>query len=402
MPVPTIRTTTGWDGTPYGGTNSASTLKTVMDALGSKGGQTAVSALGAGLSAYGQAQQLSQNKQLAAQQMRQQADQFAATMAENQLQNDQQRQLTQAEGATAASPLGADQTFAQKQAILGAILKGARNFSVTPGDSAVAAAMGTRSGGLQLPAGGLDPAMIDRLFGDEATQASIAQREKQIGQINPNNPVFDLGALYGKSADGSENAFTTGIRQSNQNALNSQMDESARQRAIIQAAIDDNINSATQAQQKAQGSSWKKKLAKAAIMAGAITATAMTGGAAAPLIGMAAGAGEGAIDGGWKGALMGAGTGALTGGLGSGAASGVKMGLGQALKSTLTNPAVDSQLAGTIVGGNVGNAIGTYGSLAAGKYFPRPAPALTNAQSNTFANNFTPNRNPYKVSFGGK
>jgi hypothetical protein len=318
-----------------GGGATNSTLNTVMGALGSKGGQTALAAAGAGLQAYGQAQQLSQNKKLAAAQMKQQADQFAATQGENQLNSDRNFQAQQAQGALAASPLGANQNFAEKQAILKALLGGARNVSFSPGDASVAAAMGSRSGGMQLPAGGLDPAMMERLFGDNATQTSIAQREKQIGQVNPNNPTFNMGSLFGESADGSENAFTTDIRTANKTALDAQDAEHARQRAIIQAAIDDQVNGATQAGQQAQGSSWKKKLAKAAILAGAVTATAMTGGAAAPLIGMAAGAGTGAIDGGWKGALMGGATGALTGGLGGGAGgSVVKAGLGTALKQT--------------------------------------------------------------------
>ncbi len=328
-----------------GGASKGSTVQTVMDILGSKGGQTAMSAAGAGLQAYGQAQQLSSNKKQAAAQMRQQADQFAATSAANQLQNDRSNQLSRSTSALAASPLGANQGYAQKQALVKALLGQARNFSVTPSDPAVAAAMGKVSGGMRLPEGGLDASMLERLFGDEATQQAITQREKQIGQVNPRNPTFDLGTLYGKSADGSENAFTSDISTSNREELGRQMDEEARQRAIIQAAIDDQVNGAVEGEQKAQGSSWKKKLAKVGLIAGAGTLAAMTGGAASPLlmaaIGAGTGAASGALDGGgWKGALLGAATGAATGGIGGGAGGSVaKQALGTALKTTAVNAA---------------------------------------------------------------
>jgi hypothetical protein len=103
-------------------------------------------------------------------------------------------------------------------------------------------------------------------------------------------------------------------------------------------------------QQSSGGGFWKK-LAKIGIMAGAGIATAMTGGAAAPLIGAAAGFGSGAIDGGLKGGLMGAAMGGLSGGLGGGAAGAAKQGLSQAIKSTLSNPATLSRMAGTAIGG---------------------------------------------------
>jgi hypothetical protein len=365
-----FQTPAGAGGGTSGGANP-SNVQRVLDMLGSKGGQTALGAAGAGLQAYGQAQQLSANRKQSAAETAQRAREFAATMGENQLNSDRNFRAQQTQSGLAASPLGANQNFAQRQAIIKALLGSARDVNYTPGDPAVAAAMGQRSGGISLGPNGLDPAMLERLFGDNATQNSIVQREKQIGQVNPNNPTYNMGSLFGDSADGSENAFTTDIRTSNKTALDAQDAEHARQRSIIQAALDNNVNAAGDAETKAtkaKGSSWKKKLAKIGIMAGAGIATALTGGAAAPLIGMAAGAGSGALDGGWKGALMGAATGAATGGMGGGAASGaIRQSLGQAAKSTLTNPNMIANLTGTAVGGRAGNLISSYGSLAAGK-----------------------------------
>lgn len=196
---------------------------------------TVGSGLGAGLTAYGQGQQ---NQK----QMQNQAQQLKAGTAEGQLQSDRNYQLNQAEGANQADPIGTEQKYAQKQALLKTILGNARNFSVTPGDPAVAAAAGKMSGGLQLPQGGLDPSMLESLFGDNATQASIAQHEKNVGQINPNAPMFDLSTIYGNSGDGSQNAFQTDIQSSNKAVGDKQAADTARQRQIVQEAIDGIIN----------------------------------------------------------------------------------------------------------------------------------------------------------------
>ena len=145
-------------------------LSKVGSILNSPAGAAGIQAAGAGLAAYGA------NKNAAASRQ-QNAHQFAADMAQRQLEADQQDQRTRAAGVLDAAPLGAEQSFAQKQALLHSILGATRNYSAVPGDPAVAAAMGsTNQGGMRLPEGGFDPGMLERLFGDEATQASIAAR----------------------------------------------------------------------------------------------------------------------------------------------------------------------------------------------------------------------------------
>ena len=131
-----------------------------------------------------------------------------------------------------------------------------------------------------------------------------------------------------------------------------------------------------------------KKIAKGAMLVGGGLATALTGGAASPLlmaaIGAGTGAGMGALDGGWKGALMGAGTGALTGGLAGGGALGGALGGGAAkggmsaisqaglglgkqtagniAKSYLTNPQTLAGIGGQVVPGKGGQLLSLAGS----------------------------------------
>jgi hypothetical protein len=257
-------------------------LNKVLDIVGSKGGQTLVNAAGAGLQAYGQ------HKQNEAQ-MAQNAHQFQANMAQRQLENDQQNQMNRAKLAADASPLGQDQSFAQKQAMLKAILPGLSNFSITPGDPRVAAAMGKSSGGFRLPEGGFDPAMIERMFGDAATMASLKQKATQVGQINPNTPTMDFGAMYGQPGLD----LTSQITGINQMELQRQAEESKKQRELIQRAIDNDIKGEKQAKPS------KAKSALGGALSGASTGASI--GSIIPGIGTGIGAGIGAIGGFLKG-----------------------------------------------------------------------------------------------------
>lgn len=303
-----------------------------------------IGAAGAGISAYG-ASKSAQSAQA------QTAKQFEAEMAQRQLESERNYQLQQATSAASANPLGAYQQFAQKQALAKALLGGARNVSFTPGDSGIAQAMGSFAGGMRLPEEGLDPKMLERLYGDAATQSSIAQRQKEIGQINPNQPVYDLANLFGASANGSQNAFTTDVQTANKTEADKQLDQSAQQRALVQQAMAEDAQTG-----KPGGSSIWKKIGKIGAIAGAGIATAMTGGAASPLLMAAIGAGTGAATGalsggGWKGALLGAGLGAATGGIGGGSGGTVaKQALGQALKTTGTSMAKNPTTYTTLLG----------------------------------------------------
>jgi len=110
---------------------------------------------------------------------------------------------------------------------------------------------------------------------------------------------------------------------------------------------------------KKKGGGFWSKLGKGLGIIGGGIATALTGGAASPLLAAAIGAGSGALSGalgggGWKGALLGAGLGGVTGGLGAGSGGAAGMGFGQAVKSAFTNPRLLTQAAGAAVGGPIG------------------------------------------------
>ena len=206
-------------------------LDKITGILNTPGGAAGVGALGAGISAYGQNKSAEADRAATARQ-------FAANMAQRQLEGDQQHQMAQASNAVAASPLGAEQSFAQKQAMLQAILGNTRNFSATPGDPRVAAAMGsTNQGGMRMPEGGFDPAMLQRLFGDKATMESIANRQQAVGMMNPRGTPLNLGTMFGDAGA----AASAGVMGAQQTELDRQLAESAKQRELIQRAIDEDI-----------------------------------------------------------------------------------------------------------------------------------------------------------------
>jgi type II secretory pathway pseudopilin PulG len=219
---------------------SPSTLDQVLKILNSPMGAAGIQAAGAGAAAYGA------NKSATAAR-EQSAQQFAAEMAQRQLEGDRSAQQTAATSAASASPLGAEQLFAQRNGLLNTLMSNVRNYSATPGDPRVAHAMGTQTGGMRLPEGGFDPGMINRLYGDDATMASIANRQKAIGQINPHGSALDLSAMYGDKGA----AASQGVTDANTAELNRQMDAEAQQRQLIQRAIDEDIRGQSAAKQAA-------------------------------------------------------------------------------------------------------------------------------------------------------
>lgn len=329
-----------------------STLDTVMKLLNSPGGAALVGAAGAGISAYGANKSATADREL-------NANQFAANMAQNQLEGDRANQLSRAGAAASASPIGESQDYAQRQALLSAILPGLRNSNITPGDSRVAGAMGSNQGGLRLPEGGLDPAMIERMFGANTTLGSIQQRQNQIGQINPNGPVQDMGSMFGQPGTDASDA----VLKSNQAVGDKQAADQAKQRQIIMAAIDNDLTMNSQNGKPPEGYEYDKKtgqlkkkgsflktLGKVGLLAGggALMATGFGGPAGAALIGAGIGAGNSALNGGGvKGALLGAGLGAATGGIGGPAVSSATSGLKSSiLNGVAKNPALYSAILG--------------------------------------------------------
>lgn len=268
---------------------------------------------------------------------------------------------TQGLGSTQMDPFAAAR-FQSKADVLRQILGGASNISTSFDPTS---GQGSISGGMRVPAGGLDMSALspERL-------ASASQNFYQhVGNVSPNVPAPDLG--YGDTWQGNVDA----IRSDAQTGID-------QRRQQQQQAIQQFLSGGQDQPEEKKGSSIWKKLAKIGLIAGGGIATAMTGGAASPLlmaaIGAGTGAATGALDNGWKGALLGGGLGAATGGFGGGAASGVKQGLGQAVKSTLTSPSALTQIAGAGIGGRPGTALQT-----AGQFLPRGGPGQVLSPSGT-------------------
>lgn len=265
------------------GAGGGNPLDKVLGILGSKGGQTAVGALGAGLNAYGQNQQASANRE-------QSAQQFGVNTMQRQLEADQQDARQRQMGALDANPLGSEQEFAQRNAILQQLLSGARDFKVTPGDPRVASAMGQMSGGISLGAGGLNAnGAIDRTFGNDATLASLQSRGQALGQLNPGGPVTNLGSMFGQQGTDTTNS----IMAANQQQQKIDEAKSAQQREMIRRAIENDIRGAAAPKQN------KAKSALGGAASGAMTGASL--GSIVPGIGTGIGAAIGGVGGFLKG-----------------------------------------------------------------------------------------------------
>lgn len=267
--------------------------------FGSPGGQGITNAVGAGLSAYGAFQSDGANR-------KQNASQVAAQQAQQDYWNRQGQNTQRASGVLAADPLGADQRYAQHNALLSAILPNLRNMRSQPGDADVAAAMGASRGGVMnaLPTGGLGPETTN-LFGPQATMAAITQRHQELSNLDPNAPTADLGSLYG-----AENAapYVQQMQQWAQAAQSADANERQAYEQRINALIQQ------QAQKDKPGGFWHK-LAQVAGMVGGIAAMAIPG--LQPVGALAIGAASGAAGAWGRGGnpLMGAIVGGATSGL---------------------------------------------------------------------------------------
>lgn len=270
-------------GQPGLDSSGGSGIQGILNFLSTPGGAAVTNFAGAGLQAYGQAKEAAANRQ-------QSATQFAATSLQNQYNQDQANKITRASGVLNADPLGADQKYAQRNALMAAILPNLRNTRSAPGDAAVAGAMGGSRGGFMnaLPANGLDPAMIDSMFGNASTAQSIAQRHQEISSLDPNAPIPNLTPMYGQDA-------AAPMAQMQQWASQLQS-ASAADRAKYDQAMQGYINQMVQ-QENAQNNSggfWHK-FAQIAGVVGAAAATIMTAGGASPLLAGAVGAASGAV-----------------------------------------------------------------------------------------------------------
>lgn len=352
---------------------------TVGKVLNSKAFETGAGIAGAGFSAAAAGKQREQDRAFQQQQLSQQQNQSRSATLARMFENEQARRDAASRDVADASPLGEMENFAGRQAFLRTILPQFQNYSVTPTDPGVAAAMPQISGGMRLPEGGIPQEALAHLS-QQATAGALGRRQKQLSSIDTSTPTVDLQSLgidprIAEMEDTEVNSYIADLVTQRE-----QGDD--RMRGQIMAALDAEDAEAAQntagdgttlnpdgsvpkgyeydkktGQLKKKGSSIWKKLGKVGLIAGgaALAATGVGGPAGAALIGAGIGAGSGAIDGGWKGALMGAGMGAATGGLmggGGGAVAGNTT--PQVIKNALINPRTLGQMGSQFVPGTAG------------------------------------------------
>jgi hypothetical protein len=169
-----------------------------------------------------------------------------ANVIQRQLESNQADDRARAQGALEANKLGDYSNFAARNAMLSAVLPQLQNFSVTPGDPAVAAAMPTLSGGFTIPH--FTPEMLAG-FSADATAREIANRENAISRLDPTragNPgIFsslNLGAGSGANPEyGNEvNSFRLGQAQTYNDAR-------AQAAEALKRAIDNDPTASRQA-----------------------------------------------------------------------------------------------------------------------------------------------------------
>lgn len=213
----TLGSTAGTAGTTGAGataTGGMGTMATINGAVGSPLGQLAIGTVGSYLSSKAQSDQAEANRQLT-------AEQYAGNMTNQQGVQDRQNAVA------AQTPLGENQNFAARNAMLNAILPNMRNISYAKGT-------GQGQGGM-LPQGGLDPNLINSLYGATPTLESLTQRQNQLAAINPTAPKPNFQNL-GFTQD-QVKPFQTTMDQYQQGQSGRQ-DE---QRKAVQQYINDNL-----------------------------------------------------------------------------------------------------------------------------------------------------------------
>lgn len=269
--------------------------------LDSPGAAALINAGGAGLQAYGQSQQNAANNQAT-------GTQRAAQLIQDQFNERNRRNDARAKGVLDADPLGADQQYAQRNAILSAILPNLRNAGRTHvADAGIDAAIPDRSGsgGIMnvLPQGGFDPNMIKSMFGNDATMSSIAKRNMELTTLDPRTPTPNLAAMYGEDAK----PYMSQIQGWAQQLSTMEGYERQQYEGKLQKYIDKMVD-----EEGDSGDGFWHKFARVAGIVGAVAATVMTAGGASPLIAAAVGAGSGAL-GAWGNGAGAGGTAAAAG-----------------------------------------------------------------------------------------
>ena len=313
----------------------------------------AASVAGAGITAYAGMKQNSSNQ-------RQSASEFAATMAQRQRESSSGQRLSAATSAAAAAPLGANENYTARNAMLSSILPGLRNVSISSADPAVRAATPTITGGLRLPEGGI-PASAFAALGPRATASAIANRQKHITNIDPTAPGIDLASM-GFDADAMA-GLDEGMGGYQASALSEQQQAESDQQSQLHDALQQNYSAGGPKPPVKKKRSLLAKLGSVAkIAVPLILAATGVGIPAAAAITAATHAASKKADGGsWGDALKSGVVGGATGAVGAGAIGGAtgagmskvsQAGLGLTQATTRNATVAALQKAGTQVAQN--------------------------------------------------
>ena len=163
--------------------------------------------------------------------------QYEADNAQRNFETKRADGFNRATTAAELDPLGSSQMYAGKMALIKNLMGNMAPVKSTPGDSGIAAAMGSRTP-IGLPK--LDPATLESLFGDLATQQSLAHRQKQIGQINPHGSSFNLSTIFGKDpGEHTENPFDSEISAFKREAGYGLRDEENASKEAVRRALEE-------------------------------------------------------------------------------------------------------------------------------------------------------------------
>lgn len=195
--------------------------------------------------ANSQAQQQAQQQQGQALGQQNLMEAIRTAMASGQqLQSDAQGRYQAMAGA---NPLGAEQQFLQRQRLAQAILPQIANFqSASPTDPRIAAAYRPSSPLAQQTAG--NPA-FQATFGDNITANSIADRRRNLAQINPEFHFSSMGNM------GLDPRFDTGINFQQQDALARLRGHEGTQSNLASQGLNLAQQQLQQAQQQPRGNS---------------------------------------------------------------------------------------------------------------------------------------------------
>ncbi len=141
-----------------------------------------------------------------------------------------QSQQDRTNAQNAATPLGESQNFVAKNALLAALLPNMRNIN---------SGVGQRPGaGGFLPDGGLNPQLINSLYGTDPTLESLSQRAKQISAINPSAPQEDF-SKYGGFTSGQTDPYQTSVQGYQADQQKKQDAQRAAMQQYINASLQD-------------------------------------------------------------------------------------------------------------------------------------------------------------------